>query len=132
VTAFAPALWDRLKSVIELPELDDERFATQAARLEHNDELQALLARWTVTKSSAELRDLALRGYPLTVMETPRSLLESEQWHNRRVAQRLEHPIAGPYELIGAPWLHDVELSPAPLLGEANGELIGARSEARA
>jgi crotonobetainyl-CoA:carnitine CoA-transferase CaiB-like acyl-CoA transferase len=126
VTAFAPALWDRLLSIIEMPELRAERFSTQASRLEHNDELQALIASWAITKSSAELHDLALRGYPLTVMTTPAMLLQSEQWSNRRIVQDVEHAIEGSYALIGAPWLEDddAQLAPAPLLGEANEELL--------
>jgi crotonobetainyl-CoA:carnitine CoA-transferase CaiB-like acyl-CoA transferase len=134
VTAFAPALWDRLLSIIEMPELRDERFSTQAARLENNDELQALIASWAITKSSEELHALALRGFPLTVMTTPAMLLQSEQWRRRRVTQPVEHTVAGAFELIGAPWLDEssAALLPAPLLGEANEELLGARSEARA
>jgi crotonobetainyl-CoA:carnitine CoA-transferase CaiB-like acyl-CoA transferase len=133
ITAFAPALWGRLLSIIDMPELRDDRFSTQAVRLEHNDELQALLARWAVTKTAAELRELALRGYPLTVAETPASLLASEQWRGRRVAQPVSHPIAGEIAVLGAPWLDDDEtqLTPAPLLGEANSELLGAPAEAR-
>jgi crotonobetainyl-CoA:carnitine CoA-transferase CaiB-like acyl-CoA transferase len=134
ITAFAPALWDRLKSIVEMPELEQEHFSTQAARLDKNDELQAVLAGWTITKSSAELHGLALRGYPLTLMTTPASLLESEQWRSRRVAERVSHPIAGEFSLIGSPWLDEdaATLSPAPLLGEANEEFLGARTEARA
>jgi crotonobetainyl-CoA:carnitine CoA-transferase CaiB-like acyl-CoA transferase len=134
VTAFAPALWGRLLSVIEMPELRDGRFSTQSARLENNDELQALIATWTITKSSAELHGLALRGYPLTVMTTPAMLLESEQWRTRHVARRITHPVGGAYDLIGAPWLDDdtVTLAPAPRLGEANEELLGTRTGARA
>jgi crotonobetainyl-CoA:carnitine CoA-transferase CaiB-like acyl-CoA transferase len=135
VTAFAPALWDRLLSVIDTPELRDERFSTQAARLENNDELQALIASWAITKKSAELHDLALRGYPLTVMTTAAMLLASEQWRNRGVAQLVSHPIAGEFSLIGAPWLMEddgTRLAPAPLLGEANEEFLGTRSEVRA
>jgi crotonobetainyl-CoA:carnitine CoA-transferase CaiB-like acyl-CoA transferase len=126
VTAFAPALWDRLLSIIDMPALREERFSTQASRLEHNDELQALIASWAITKSSAELHDLALRGYPLTVMTTPSMLLASEQWRNRRVTQRIEHAIAGAYDMVGAPWFEDnaSPLAPAPLLGEANEELL--------
>ena len=133
ITAFAPALWDRLKSIAGLPELDGERFSTQAARLEHNDELQALLARWAVTKTAAELRGLALRGYPLTVAETTASLLASEQWRGRRVARPVSHSIAGEIAVLGAPWFEDdpLDLKPAPLLGEANRELLGAPAEAR-
>jgi crotonobetainyl-CoA:carnitine CoA-transferase CaiB-like acyl-CoA transferase len=134
VTAFAPALWDRLLSVIDMPELRSERFSTQAARLDNNDELQALIASWTITMTSAELHELALRGYPLTVMTTPALLLASDQWRTRSVSQSVKHTIAGSYDMIGAPWLEEVgaRLRPAPLIGEGNEELLGVRSEARA
>jgi crotonobetainyl-CoA:carnitine CoA-transferase CaiB-like acyl-CoA transferase len=133
ITAFAPALWERLKSMTGLPELDDERFATQATRLEHNDELQAVLAAWTATKTTAELRAFALRGYPLTIAETPASLLSSEQWQARGVARRTAHPAAGEISVIAAPWLEDepAEIAPAPRLGEANAEFLGTPAEAR-
>jgi len=134
LTAFAPALWERLKRMTGLPELDDERFATQESRLAHNDELQALLAAWTVTKSSAELHDLALRGDPLTVAQTPESLLASEQWRNRGFVRSVAHPVAGEVSLLGVPWL-EIEaapLRPAPLLGEANDELLRAPAGGRA
>jgi len=133
LTAFAPPLWDRLKEMCRLPELDDERFSTQAARLEHNDELQALLTGWTLSKTSDELRDFALRGYPLTVAETPARLLGCEQWSTRNVAREIEHPLAGRIAVLAAPWL-DAEAappSPAPRLGEANDEVLGSLLEAR-
>jgi crotonobetainyl-CoA:carnitine CoA-transferase CaiB-like acyl-CoA transferase len=133
ITAFAPALWERLKAMTGLAALDDARFATQAARLEHNDELQAVLAAWTSTKKGAELHELALRGYPLTTAETPASLLASGQWQRRGVARRVTHPAAGEIALIGAPWLETEpsEIAPAPRLGEANSELLGAAAEAK-
>jgi len=113
LTAFAPPLWERLKSMVGLPELEKERFATQAARLENNDELQAVLTGWTLSKTSDELRGFARRGDPLTVMETPERLLTSGQWRNRGVA----HDIDG-YSLLGPPWPHDDAPRPAPALGE--------------
>ncbi|MCH8948766.1 MAG: CoA transferase [Chloroflexi bacterium] len=132
ITAFAPALWDRLKAVVELAELEEERFSTQAGRLEHNDELQAILTGWTLSKSSEELRAFAQRGEPLTVTETPERLLDSEQWRGRGVAHTIEHPAAGAIALLGPPWLDaGAPPRPAPALGEANGELLGARSEER-
>jgi len=133
ITAFAPALWQRLKAAAGLVELDDERFATQTGRLEHNDELQAVLTAWTLGKTSAELHELALAGYPFTVSQTPASLLASEQWRNRRVAQRTAHPAAGEVTVLGAPWFDDEPraLSPAPRLGEGDAELLEAAMEAR-
>ena len=133
ITAFAPALWDRLKAVVELAELEEERFSTQEGRLEHNDELQAILTGWTLSKSSDELRTFAQRGEPLTVTETPERLLDSEQWRGRRVAHEVEHPAAGAITLLGPPWLDESASAPrpAPLLGEANGEILNAPYEAR-
>lgn len=131
ITAFAPALWERLKAMAALPVLDGERFATQASRLEYNDELQAILSAWCLTKTSDELRALALKGYPLTVAETLERLLASEQWRSRGVAQPVEHPAAGAIAVLGAPWLRQsaAPARPAPLLGEANEELLGALAQ---
>ena len=119
--------------MVELAELEEERFSTQEGRLEHNDELQAILTGWTLSKSSDELRTFAQRGEPLTVTETPERLLDSEQWRGRRVAHEVEHPAAGAITLLGPPWLDDSAPAPrpAPLLGEANGEFLNAPYEAR-
>ena len=132
ITAFAPALWERFKKIAPLSELDEERFSTQEGRLEHNDELQAILTGWTLSKTSEELRALALRGDPVTVAETPARLLGSEQWRGRGVAHHVDHPAAGEISVLGRPWLDpDAEPpAPAPLLGEANGELLAPLSEA--
>jgi formyl-CoA transferase len=131
LSAFAPALWDQMKAVLRLPELDGERFSTQAGRLEHNDELQAILTAWTLSKTSDELRALAQRGYPLTVAETPQRLLVSEQWRGRSFVTTTQHPCAGQIAGLGPPWLpaDESRARPAPLLGEANAEILGAPPE---
>jgi crotonobetainyl-CoA:carnitine CoA-transferase CaiB-like acyl-CoA transferase len=125
LTAFSPPLWERLKAMTQLSELDEERFATQASRLENNDELQAVLTSWTLNKTSDELRAFAHRGNPLTVAETPDRLLHSEQWRGRAIVHQIDHPAAGRHSLLRPPWLDpDAEPpAPAPLLGEANEEL---------
>ncbi len=119
LTAFAPPLWERLKAVVRLDELEDERFSTQAARLEHNDELQAVLTGWTLGKTSDELRAFARRGDPMTVMETTERLLASEQWRNRSVA----HEVDG-VTVLGPPWPHEEPPRHAPALGDANEALL--------
>jgi crotonobetainyl-CoA:carnitine CoA-transferase CaiB-like acyl-CoA transferase len=133
VTAFAPALWERLKALLELPVLEEERFSSQGSRLEHNDELQAIIAAWVASKTGDELRALALQGHPLTVAETPERLLASEQWRGRGFMRGVAHPIAGDISLLGPPWLEEMsETRPAPLVGEANDELLGARRKVTA
>ncbi len=131
LSAFAPALWEQLKDAVAAsggPWLDDERFSTQAGRLEHNDELQAILTAWTLSRTSEELRALAQKGYPLTVAETPERLLQSEQWQRRHFVKTVEHPAAGRIAALGPPWFEAEPRAarPAPLLGEANAEVLGA------
>jgi crotonobetainyl-CoA:carnitine CoA-transferase CaiB-like acyl-CoA transferase len=128
ITAFAPALWDRLKALTQLAELNEERFSSQATRLDNNDELQAILAAWVITKTSDELRELARQGHPLTVAETPDRLLACEQWRGRQFVRTVEHPVAGEVSVLGPPWFEEQPspTRPAPLLGEANDELLGA------
>jgi crotonobetainyl-CoA:carnitine CoA-transferase CaiB-like acyl-CoA transferase len=119
ISAFAPALWEQLKDAVQLPELLDERFSTQAGRLDHNDELQAIITAWTLSKAADELRVLARRGFPLTVSETPEGLMRSEQWESRGVVRRVRHPAAGTISVLGPAWLSDrAQLAPAPMLGE--------------
>ncbi len=132
ITAFAPALWEHLKAIVQLPELEDARFATQASRLERNDKLQALLTSWTMSRTSADLREWALQGYPLTVAETLERLLASEQWRDRRAVDDVAHEKAGSVSVLRPPWL-DAEpdaMRAAPRLGEANDELLRPAAEA--
>ncbi len=128
VSAFAPALWEQLKEASRIAELDDERFSTQSGRLANNDELQAIITGWTVSRTCDDLRALAQRGYPLTVSETPERLLRSEQWGTRRVVQEAEHPVAGRISVLAPAWLDSdrAALAPAPLLGAHTAEIVGA------
>ena len=129
LTAFAPPLWERLKAAVRLDELEDERFSTQASRLEHNDELQAVLTGWTLGKTSDELRVFARKGDPMTVMETPDRLLASEQWRGRGVAHEMDLPDGAVISVLGPPWLHEQAPNLAPELAEASSDFLGRGPE---
>lgn len=133
LSAFAPALWEQFKEAVQIRDLEEERFSTQASRLENNDELQAILTAWTLSKTSDELRSLSQKGYPLTVAETPQELLRCQQWANRGFVKEVRHPAAGNVSVLGPLWRQpDIPgpQQPAPLLGEANGEILGQVKEA--
>jgi crotonobetainyl-CoA:carnitine CoA-transferase CaiB-like acyl-CoA transferase len=132
LSAFAPALWEQLKDAAQLEQLLDERFQTQAGRLEHNDELQAILTVWTLSRTSDELRIFAQKGYPITVAETPEQLLRSEQWARRNFIYDVAHPAVGKVSVLASPWQGPITTAPrpAPLLGEANEEILGRLREA--
>jgi crotonobetainyl-CoA:carnitine CoA-transferase CaiB-like acyl-CoA transferase len=131
LSAFAPALWEQLKDAVGMEELLDERFQSQAGRLEHNDELQAVLTAWTLSKTSDELRVFAQKGYPITVAETPERLLRSEQWANRNFVYEVAHPAAGKVSVLASPWQgpNTTAPRPAPTLGEGNKEIVDVHSE---
>ncbi len=132
ISAFAPALWEQLKIAARIPELDDQRFSTQAGRLDNNDELEAIIMSWTLSSTSDELRVLAQQGYPLTVSETPERLLASEQWRSRGVARTVAHPHAGDIALLAPAWVGGdaAPVRPAPLLGEHTAAILGPLSRA--
>lgn len=132
ISAFAPALWDQLKEAVRIPELEEERFSTQAGRLANNDELEAIIMSWTLASTSDELRGLAQRGFPLTVGETPERLLASEQWQRRGVASTVTHPRAGEHALLGPAWIGGdrAPARPAPILGEHTAEVLAELSQA--
>ncbi len=129
VSGFAPALWEQLTGASQIPELRDERFSTQAGRLDHNDELQAIITSWTLSKKSDELRSFAQRGYPLTVSETPERLLRSEQWRTRASVHEVQHPVAGRLSVLAPAWFDRDRAAPAaPLLGAHTAEIVEALS----
>jgi crotonobetainyl-CoA:carnitine CoA-transferase CaiB-like acyl-CoA transferase len=76
---------------------------------------------------------LSQKGYPLTVAETPQELLRCQQWATRGFVKEMRHPSAGNVSVLGPLWRQpDIPgpLRPAPLLGEANGELLASAKEA--
>ena len=118
-------LWEELCAAIDRPELaEDERFATNADRVEHMDELEEELSRAFTERTTDEwVEDLAEgRGLPVgPVFEVPEAL-ENEQVQSRDVIGSVTHPAAGEIPVIE----HPLNFSRAesgfdgapPLLGE--------------
>ena len=124
--------WSRVCAMIGRPELaTDPKFSTPEARREHQAELIPILEAWTTTRPKEELYHTlqqlhSVAGYVATVAD----LFTSGQLVARDFFQTLAHPCAGaaPYPgaaftMHGAAWQH----ARAPLLGEHNGEIYGAR-----
>ncbi|MGQ4809593.1 Succinyl-CoA:(R)-benzylsuccinate CoA-transferase subunit BbsE [Candidatus Entotheonellaceae bacterium PAL068K] len=124
--------WPRVCELIERPELvNDPRFASPEARREHQQELHEIIGVWTASHPKEEiyhtLQELhTVAGYVATVAD----LLTSEQLSARRFFQPLDHPHTetlqypgAAFTLQGTSWRH----ARAPLLGEHNAEIYGAR-----
>lgn len=107
----------------------DSRFADGAARVSNGPLLDSAIAHWTATlPAEAVVLRLQSAGVAASVVATPRDLLECDkQLAARGFWQRLDHPVMGRsvYHGIAAHFSRTPTeyRSPAPLLGQNNGEL---------
>jgi crotonobetainyl-CoA:carnitine CoA-transferase CaiB-like acyl-CoA transferase len=116
--------------VLGAPEwIDDARFRTNADRMQHVDELAALMNERLKTRTVQEwIALLEAEGVPCGPINTIGEMLADPQTHARDMVVGLEHPRAGHTRAIGLP----VKLSatpgkvtrPAPLLGEHTREVL--------
>jgi len=109
--------------------LDDERFASNASRLGHREELRSILDQLLPSRTTDEwLEMLSAAGVPCGRINRVSDTLESEVLRARDMVQEVDHPKAGRIRLLGIP----VKLSdspgeirlPPPLLGEHTDEIL--------
>ncbi len=125
-----PRNWKPFLEVIGRPDLgEDPRFATQADRVAHNDELMAELYAWAATETKHDLYRRAGAGRaPVAFVHTMADLIESPQLNARGFLQRIDHPVAGEGIYPGPPWWmgpDDWGAGRAPLYGEHTAEVLG-------
>ena len=110
--------------------LADPRFATNAARVAHMEETEALVAEWTQTLPKMEgfARAKACR-VPCAPVRTPVEVMNDPHMHGRGMLERIDHPELGPIVVPTTPLrLHDtdpVPTLPAPRIGEHNDAIYG-------
>ncbi len=124
-----PRNWKPFTECMGRPDLfEDPRFATQADRAAHNDELMGEFYAWAATESKHEIyeRAGAMRA-PIAFVHTMADLLESPQLRKRGFLQRIDHPVAGTATYPGPPWWMGEDAwtgAPAPLLGAHTEQLL--------
>ncbi len=103
--------------------IEDQRFATLLGRKENEDELNKLIAAWTIEHSAEEIMELLQRtGVSAAVVQTIQDLLDRDpQLLQQGIFPMIEHREMGlalhygfPIQLSEAPW----KLRAAPCLGE--------------
>ncbi|SCK44249.1 CaiB/BaiF CoA-transferase family protein [Streptomyces sp. WMMB 322] len=134
VAANTQRLWERLCGALGLGHLvEDERFVTNTARMEHRAELIAMLEGRLAAESTGEtvarLLDAGVPAGP--ILDYEQLLGDDPDPHAaaRGMVEEYEHPVSGRKRVLGFP----VKLgrTPArmrrhpPLLGEHNDELLG-------
>jgi CoA:oxalate CoA-transferase len=125
------AHWKNLVKAMGREELaDDPRFATNADRVTHMDETDAVVAEWTQTLGKMEIfaRTKALR-IPCAPVRTAPEVMADPHMHQRGMLEDIEHPELGPITVPTTPLrLHGLGKAPAgpsPTIGQHNAEIYG-------
>ena len=125
------ALWQRLLQVLDVEAALgwDARFSSNAARIQHREELIPLLQqRFDLDSSQAWLAKLAAADIPAAPMQTVGEALADPQTLSRGLIVEIDHPtlakarsIANPVRLADQPVVYRL---PPPLLGEHNRQIL--------
>jgi crotonobetainyl-CoA:carnitine CoA-transferase CaiB-like acyl-CoA transferase len=128
VAAANDGLFRALCSVAGLEELsEDERFATNAGRVEHREELIPVLAERFAERSADDwLSALDAAGVPAGKVRSVPDALAAAAAAGRSATVTVDHPTAGPLELVASPIRGATrpDRTPPPLLGEHTREVL--------
>ncbi len=115
--------WRRFATAVAERWTSDARFAASAGRIAAREELDALVAAWTASRSQEEIENV-LRAARVPVSRVVRGddLAADESLHADGIFACVPHPTAGPRWHTGLPIVHAragrIPLRRAPLLGE--------------
>ena len=109
---------------------DDPRFTTNADRVAHMDETDAVVAEWTRTLPKMEIFARLKAGrVPSAPVRTAPEVMHDPHMHERGMLADIEHPELGPITVPTSPLrLHGLGLAPAgpsPTVGQHNAEIYG-------
>jgi crotonobetainyl-CoA:carnitine CoA-transferase CaiB-like acyl-CoA transferase len=106
----------------------DERFATNARRVEHRRELIPLLQRRLRERPAEQwVEELGAAGVPVGKVRTVPDALAAAADAGRPATLSVEHPTAGALDLVASPiWgaTDPASATPPPLLGEHTAEVL--------
>jgi CoA:oxalate CoA-transferase len=109
---------------------EDPRFATNAGRVAHIEETDALVAEWTRTLGKMEVfaRTKEYR-IPCAPVRNPVEVMNDPHMHERGMLEHIDHPELGPIVVPTTPLrLHGTDKAPAgpsPTIGQHNHEIYG-------
>jgi crotonobetainyl-CoA:carnitine CoA-transferase CaiB-like acyl-CoA transferase len=131
VAAANDSLFPQLLKVIGREEmLQDPRFATNEARMQHVEEAEEVLARWVEGKTAEKAVELIRgAGLPCAKIASIADVVVNPQLRHRGMLVEVEHPTAGRVPMHGLN-IHFSQTPeeirrPAPLLGQHNEDVYG-------
>ncbi len=123
--------WKNLIAAMGREELgDDPRFLTNAERIAHMDETDAVVGEWTEALPKMEIfARLKAHRVPCAPVRTAPEIMADPHMHERGMLVDIEHPELGPVTLPTSPLrLHGLGRAPAgpsPRIGQHNAEVYG-------
>ncbi len=124
-------LWRAFCSLLDLETLtDDPRFAKNKDRVEHRDELRAVLLESLKTRTVAQsIEMLKGAGIPCGAVRDLEEVLTDPQIVERAMVVAMDHPVAGAIRALGVPIkLADTPgevRTPPPTLGQHTEQILG-------
>jgi len=121
------SLWERCCTALEHPELaKDPRYATEAARVQHREELVPRLNELLAARSADEwLKRFEAAGVPAGRIRTVAEVCESAHLRARGMIVTLPHPKAGEVRVLGVP----IRLHGTPGKARTAPPLLGQHTE---
>jgi crotonobetainyl-CoA:carnitine CoA-transferase CaiB-like acyl-CoA transferase len=127
VTLLCPtqAHWERLCDIMEDPDAQHPRFATMAGRSAHPDEVDAIVERWTTSRSQQDVAGLLSgTGIPTAPVTTLSELMRDPHVAARGVLRRM-HDERGDWMTLGSPLF----LSESPVVEPTRPPCLGADTD---
>ncbi len=123
--------WRRLAQAIGQPELaGDSRFATFEARKRNEDELDAIITRWTSQQRARQVAEMLQQAEIPAAVVADNKYLSEEDAHlkARDYFVYLKHPEVGTRQHAGMPWkmsrTETTVHSAAPTIGQHNEDVL--------
>jgi crotonobetainyl-CoA:carnitine CoA-transferase CaiB-like acyl-CoA transferase len=128
-SAANPEHWTRLLKVMGRDDLmGDPRYATPAARTERREEVDAIVAKWTLQHDKQTAMSMVSGAtIPSGAVLDTRELADDKTFQERKIRQTMHHPAVGDYVMSGWPVRFGGEppaVGPAPLLGQHSGSVL--------
>jgi len=125
-----PEHWGRLMRLMGREDLiDDPRYATGAARVQREAEVDAIITEWTLQHTKEEAMTLISGvGVPAGAVFDTMELQNDPSFEKRGIMQVMEHP-NGPFKMPTWPVRVDgqtARIQPSPLLGQHGADVLRA------
>ena len=123
-----PQHWPRLLEAIGRKDLiGDPRYDTQAARIEHEAEIDELISEWTRKHDKYEAMRVIGAAVPAGAVRDTLELMNDPNFEERGIVQTIRHPAYDSFKMAGWPVRFNGKppvVTPSPLLGEHSAEVL--------